>query len=137
VRTTAKGRCAVFHNQQWRIDQDLAHHVSVMLSTTAMTVELDETPGGENFAWTVYSNGDVKRSIWLENDPDEDGWKFASVGTPYPFEDVQRCGEQRKRERLDGALLKRYLRELGLAPFGLSFYKVGQEAPLHRLEMRW
>ena len=45
----------------------------------------------------------------------EDGrWTWDDQGRPYPFEDVERYGARRKRDRFDRALLLRYLVALGI-----------------------
>ena len=61
-----------------------------------------------------------ERVVSLINDGGR--WSFDASGTPFPFEEVERYAERRKRDRFTFEMLERYLAELGLAPFREEFY---------------
>lgn len=67
-----------------------------------------------------------QRSICALHDGDR--WDFSAEGTPFPFEETERYGARRVRDRFTFDMLERYLRELGLSPFEEHFYLPGPGA---------
>ena len=75
-----------------------------------------EIYGPENIA---YSSNCI-RAISALNDGGR--WSFDTVGTPLPFEDLERYTARRIKDRFTPEMLSDYLAALGLRPFEEDFY---------------
>jgi len=62
----------------------------------------------------------IDRSVSVINDVR--GWKFDSLGTVQPFEQVERYGAKRIAERFTPEMLEAYCRALGIELFDENFY---------------
>lgn len=62
----------------------------------------------------------IQRAISLIKDVD--GWQFAELGPPLPFEEVGRYQSPKKADRFTGDMLKSYCQKVGVEPFDESFY---------------
>ena len=63
--------------------------------------------------WQVYANESLggcplgyRRSLGAAND--DDGWEFYESGERYPFEQIERYAERRKRDRFTRDMLRDY-----------------------------
>jgi hypothetical protein len=74
-----------------------------------------ELSGHEEKDWS-----NLIRKIWLYSDMGK--WHFELLGTPLPFENMERYDEKKKTDRFDLSLLNLYLREFGIDAFNEDFY---------------
>ena len=73
-----------------------------------------------------------RRSIAAANDGGH--WKFEESGERFPFEQVERYAESRKRDRFTREMLCEYLREFGVELFADEFFCVNSASPAVRLQ---
>ncbi len=65
-------------------------------------------------------DGKTARAVWAANDGGK--WTFGQIGTPFPFERVERYGARPIRSRFTAEMLTEYLDHLGIQAFEDSFY---------------
>jgi hypothetical protein len=108
-----------------------------------------EIPIGDQHSRGQY--GSVQLDVWgPEGEPplmyvrslnvanDGGGWVFNESGSRFPFEDAERYGRRRIRERFTFAMLRRYLESLGIRAFDSGFYMPEGEATLiERSRLPW
>ncbi len=90
--------------------------------------------------WEVYASealgGEMpvgfRRSIAAANDGGT--WTFFETGDRFPFEQVDRYTERRKRDRFTREMLRNYLREFGVELFADDFLTVSETSPAVRLQ---
>lgn len=75
-----------------------------------------------------------RRSIAAANDGGR--WVFEESGERFPFEQVERYSEHRKRDRFTRQMLRDYLTHFGIELFSDSFFRVDLAAPAVRLQER-
>lgn len=73
-----------------------------------------------------------RRSIAAMNDGGR--WVFEESGERFPFEQVARYAERRKRDRFTSEMLRDYLRECGVQLFADEFLRVDSASPAVRLQ---
>jgi hypothetical protein len=70
-----------------------------------------------------------ERTLTVANDGGK--WVFASSGTPYDFEEVQKYRAARIKDRFTSNMLVTYLENLGVQPFDSGFYLVDSNQPAY------
>jgi hypothetical protein len=88
--------------------------------------------------FTIYSSQKTdwlnrERSVGVMNDGGV--WKFWAEGRVQPFEELERYGSRRLRDRFTYDMLNRYCLALGLCPFDETFY--GQRGVVFNLPGQW
>lgn len=73
-----------------------------------------------------------RRSIATTNDGGH--WTFEESGERFPFEQVERYTESRKRDRFTREMLRDYLKEFGIELFSDDFLLVNSASPAVRLQ---
>jgi hypothetical protein len=61
-------------------------------------------------------------------------WIFEESGERFPFEQVERYAERRKRDRFTREMLREYLSNFGLNPFSDDFFNISDQSPAVRLQ---
>lgn len=92
--------------------------------------------------WEVYAPESLggrpplcyRRSIAAANDGGR--WVFEESGERYPFEQVERYSERRKRDRFTRQMLRDYLRQFDVELFSDEFFTVDRASPAVRLQQR-
>ena len=100
------------------------------------------TPDREEYSatiWEVYAPQSLggcplgyRRSLGVAND--DDGWEFYESGERYPFEQIERYAERRKRDRFTGDMLRDYLRHFGIELNTDEFLRVDATTRAVRLQ---
>lgn len=75
-----------------------------------------------------------RRSISAANDGGR--WVFEESGERYPFEQVERYSERRKRDRFTRQMLRDYLRQFDVELFCDEFFVIDAPSPAVRLQQR-
>lgn len=115
--------------------------LSVQMGVLAMRV--CSTPNGARYPatmWEVYAPESLggqpplgyRRSIAAANDGGH--WVFDDSGERFPFEQVQRYSEKRKRDRFTRDMLQEYLRHFGVELFSDVFLRIDAGVPAVRLQ---
>jgi hypothetical protein len=74
------------------------------------------------------------RTISCANDGGQ--WTFESMGSPFPFEQLERYSAKRKSDQFDRQILVEYLAQFSLRPFDDDFYVVSPAHPSAIVEKR-
>jgi len=90
--------------------------------------------------WDVYAPESLggcpplgyRRSVAAANDGGR--WTFDESGERYPFEQIERYGARRKRERFTREMLRDYLRHFGVELFADEFLCIDAATPAIRLQ---
>ena len=89
--------------------------------------------------WEVYAPESLggcplgcRRSLGAANDGGR--WEFYESGERYPFEQIKRYAERRKRDRFTGDMLRDYLRHFGIELNTDEFLRVDATTPAVRLQ---
>ena len=73
-----------------------------------------------------------RSSLGASNDGDR--WEFFESGERYPFEQIERYAERRKRDRFTRAMLRDYLRHFGIELMTDEFLRVDATTQAIRLQ---
>lgn len=84
-------------------------------------------------AISVVEGGKSVRSIYVMLDGDR--WVFFQKGEPHSFEDVDRYGARRKKDRLTPQIVSIYLNRIGYGSLRREFW-IDEAAPAHLLASR-
>jgi hypothetical protein len=117
----------------------LAKCMGVLAMRVCCTADTAKYPA---VIWEVYAPESLggkpplgyRRSIAAMNDGGR--WIFEESGERFPFEQVSRYGERRKRDRFTREMLHDYLREFGIELFSDGFLRVDAALPAVRLQQR-
>jgi hypothetical protein len=132
----ASGWVAFFQNgisgsDPFPIMSNLARKLGVLAMRVCCTPATARYPA---VMWEVYApaslGGDEfahRRSIAALNDGGR--WVFNESGARFPFEQVERYGERRKRDRFTREMLVSYLRQFGLSGLDDDLFALTREQP--------
>jgi hypothetical protein len=117
----------------------LATRMGVLAMRVCSTTDTAKYPA---VIWEVYAPESLggkpplgyRRSIAAMNDGGR--WIFEESGERFPFEQVGRYEERRKRDRFTREMLRDYLREFGIEMFSDEFLRVDAASPAVRLQQR-
>jgi hypothetical protein len=117
----------------------LANRMGVVAMRVCSTADMAKYPA---VIWEVYAPESLggepplgyRRSISAMNDGGR--WIFDESGERFPFEQVDRYEERRKRDRFTREMLGDYLRVFGIELFSDDFFRVDAASPAVRLQQR-
>jgi hypothetical protein len=117
----------------------LAKRMDVLAMRACCTADTAKYPA---LVWEVYAPESLggkpplgyRRSIAAMNDGGR--WTFEESGERFPFEQIARYEEPRKRDRFTREMLRDYLREFGIELFSDDFLRIDAASPAVQLQRR-
>lgn len=114
-------------------------YLAKRMQVLAMRVCCTDSAKYPSVIWTVYAPESLggtpfglRRSIAASNDGGR--WVFHESGERFPFEQVARYAESRKRDRFTREMIRDYAKEFGIELFADEFMRVDSAFPAVRLQ---